>query len=349
MFLRDRHAWMWGLFIPTFIMGIFGLMNFERMGTAKLGIADRANNEISIQLVESLKKVEALEIEESDFETLNAKIQKGDLDLLLVIPPEINLAAITQNIHPIPIDLLYNQGHSQQVGTGVLLINQVLTQFGMQIKQVPPVFALNQKSVDSRNLSYMDFIVPGIVGMMIMQLGIIGVAVIIVRFRDKGILRRLRVTPLNPAVFLFSMVATRLLLLLAQAGLIILMGVLLFDLHIYGNLFYTFIVALLGSLVFLSLGFAVSGIASTINTAMSMAQLIQMPMMFLSGTFFPRDMFPSWLQRLTDYLPLTYLAHALRQIMIENASLVDIKSDLIPLTLWAIGGFILAALVFRWE
>ncbi|MBU0708880.1 ABC transporter permease [Patescibacteria group bacterium] len=349
MFIRDKQAWIWSLFIPMFMMTVFGLMDFDQMGTVKIGIVDRAKDQVSEQLVEILEGVEILEVQKGEFNDLNSKIEKGNIDLLLIIPEKIAITLAQKPPISLSLELFYNQGRYEQSGTGMMLVDQVLSQFGLQLRQSVPAFTLDQKQINSRNLNYMDYIVPGIVGMMIMQLGIIGVAMIVVRYREREILKRLRVTPMNSGVFLLSLIFTRMLLLMAQAGLIILIGKVFFDLHLYGNLFYIFATAFLGSLVFLSIGFAISGVAKTMNTAMSMAQLIQMPMMFLSGTFFPREAFPDWLQKVTDYLPLTYLADALRETMIENATLIDVKHLLIPLVVWAMGGFFLATKLFRWE
>jgi len=349
MFLRDKHAWMWGLFIPLFIMTIFGLMDFNQLGSIRIGVVDLAQNELSEQIAGALEEASVLKVQQGDEPILREKIEKGDIDLLLYLPQDLSVAEPMQTGQPTELKLLFNQGQFEQTGTGILIVNQILTQFSLQAAQGSTLFALNQEPVDSRNFSYMDFMIPGIVGMMIMQLGIIGVAMIVVKYREQDILKRLRVTPMNPLLFLVSQVFTRLFLLMAQAGLIILLGKLFFDLHLYGNLFYIFVTALLGSLVFLSLGFAISGVAKSINTAMSMAQLIQMPMMFLSGIFFSREAFPSWLQKITDYLPLTYLAEALRKTMIEHATLYDVRTQLIALTLWVVGGLFLAVKLFRWE
>ncbi len=349
MFLRDRQGWFWSLFIPLLIMTVLGLMNFDELGSVSLGIADRASNELSGQLIEALKQVQVLDIHQGAEEELREKIEDGDLDILLTLPEDLSLQKPLSTGKAQPLELLYNEAKPEQVGTGTLVINQILTQFSMQATQTRPLFILQQKSVDSRNLGYMDFIVPGIVGMMIMQLGIIGVAMIVVRYREREILKRLRVTPINLSVFLASLISTRLLLLLIQAGLVIGMGKLFFGLHLYGNLFYIFLTALLGSLVFLGIGFTISGIASSMSTAMALAQMIQLPMMFLSGIYFPRGAFPEWLYKATDYLPLTYLADALRKTMIENANLVDIRSQLIPLALWGVAGFVLSTRLFRWE
>lgn len=349
MFLRDKQGWFWSLFIPLLIMSIFGLIDFGQMGRVDLGVVDAAQNEASRQLLSSFREVDVLNVQVGSGVELEKKIEEGDLDLLLVFPEDLSLLPQPPEKSTQVIPLFYNEGSAEEVGTGTLLIDQVLSRFAMKVSQVPPLFRLDRSPVDSRNLSYMDYMIPGIVGMMIMQLGIIGVAMIIVRYREDNILKRLRVTPVNLPQFLASLLSTRLLLLMIQVGLVILMGALFFDLHLYGGFLNIVVVALLGSLVFLSLGFTISGLASSTNTAMSLAQMIQMPMMFLSGVYFPRETLPDWLYRITEYLPLTYLADALRETMVNNASLWDVRLKIVPLVIWAIGGFFLAVQLFRWE
>jgi ABC-2 type transport system permease protein len=114
--------------------------------------------------------------------------------------------------------------------------------------------------------------------------------------------------------------------------------------------FSTFLfIALLGSIVFLGFGFAVAGYAKDENQAAPIAQLIQFPMLFLSGIFFTRDAFPAWLKTITDYFPLTYLSDGLRKVANEGAHIVNLGPEILGLTVWGIIIFTVAVRVFRWE
>ena len=96
-------------------------------------------------------------------------------------------------------------------------------------------------------------------------------------------------------------------------------------------------------------GFGIAGWAKDENQAAPVANLISFPMLFLSGTFFPRESFPEYLQKITDVLPLTYLADGLRRIANEGASLWAVRGDMLGLVIWAIIAFVIAVRVFKWE
>ena len=107
--------------------------------------------------------------------------------------------------------------------------------------------------------------------------------------------------------------------------------------------------ALVGGAVFISIGFAISGWAKSEEVAAPIANVIALPMMFLSGVFFPREAMPQVLQGVTDYLPLTYLADALRSVAIDGATLWSQWPNLIGLAVWLTVSFVLAVRLFRWE
>jgi ABC-2 type transport system permease protein len=136
---------------------------------------------------------------------------------------------------------------------------------------------------------------------------------------------------------------------IAQVLLLLGLGILLFQVKMIGNIFAFMAMATLGSAVFLTIGFAIAGWAKDENQATPVAQLIQFPMLFLSGVFFPREGFPAWLQKVTDYLPLTYLVDGLRKIATEGASLWALRGDIIGLVVWGIIVSIIAVRIFRWE
>ena len=109
------------------------------------------------------------------------------------------------------------------------------------------------------------------------------------------------------------------------------------------------VMALIGTVTFLAFGFGIAGWAKDENQAAPVANLISFPMLFLSGTFFPRESFPEYLQKITDYLPLTYLADGLRRIANEGASLWTVRGDILGLAIWAIIAFFIAVRLFKWE
>jgi ABC-2 type transport system permease protein len=116
-----------------------------------------------------------------------------------------------------------------------------------------------------------------------------------------------------------------------------------------GSILVVLALAVLGSIVFLAMGFGVAGWAKNENQAAPVANLIALPMMFLSGSFFPREAMPEFLQTVTRFLPLTYLNDALRAVINDGAGLDVIGTDLIGLAVWAVISFVIATRLFKWE
>ncbi|MDP6227733.1 MAG: ABC transporter permease, partial [Dehalococcoidia bacterium] len=183
----------------------------------------------------------------------------------------------------------------------------------------------------------------------IMQLGLFSVAFSFVQLKSRGILRRLLATPVHPASFLFAQVFTRLIVSILQTLVLIGVAVVFFNVEIVGNLAAIVLLALLGGAVFVSMGFAVSGWAKSEEVAAPIANVIALPMMFLSGIFFPRSAMPEILQEITDFLPLTYLADAMRNIAIDGEALWSQGWNVLGLTVWLALSFAIAVRLFKWE
>lgn len=349
MFFRDKTAIFFSLFIPVLIMSIFGALNFGGSVSIKVGVVDESKTAISQSFVDSLKKVSAFKISEGSQEEELKKLKASDLNIVLVVPKNFSEVA-TGNYTQKPEIKTYFNASDDQTNTSVAytIIQDVLDGFTHQITKTPLLFNVTKESVATNELKYINFIIPGVVAMSIMQMSIFGVVGAIVSWRERGILRRLLATPVRPGSILFGQVFTRLLISVAQVSLLILLGVLLFKLQVVGSYLLVLLLAIFGAIIFLSMGFAMSGVGSQ-NTVMALSNLIVMPQMFLSGVFFPRELLPQWLAKITSYLPLTYLADAMRQVINKGATFMDIRTDLIGLAVWGIIAFAISTKVFRWE
>jgi len=335
-------------------MSIFGVMDFGAAANVRMGIVDEAGNQASAPVVEGLKKVSNLEITENDLNTEKSALEDGERDVVLILPKDFgeNIARLKTGGRPTPqeIQFLYNnnkQDSTAQIGTTI--VNQVLDRYTHAVTKTPDLFVLKQEAISSEDLTYVDFLIPGIVALGIMQMSIFGVSSVFVNWRERGILRRLLATPVRPRAILFSQVVTRLIISILQTTTILTVGVLFFGIHIAGSIPLILLIGLMGGVTFLCLGFAVSGVGNSQNTVMALANIVMMPQMFLSGVFFPRDGLPNWLETITAYLPLTYLADALRQVIIDGSSIFIIRTDILGLLAWMVITFILATKFFRWE
>ena len=349
MFIRNRAAVFFSLFLPLIIMLIFGVLNFEGSTSIELGVADEAQTDASAALIDGLGEFEYLVISEGAREAEMAELEEGNRGFVLVIPRdyappfggETGLIAYAASGDPA----------QAQVGQGLLQQAVAHAASADRAGSIPDTSRGAQvtfESVESRDLGYIDFLVPGIVGMTIMQLGLFGVAFGFVQLKRTGALRRLFATPTSPAYFLSAQVLSRLIIGVAQVAILFGVGI-WFGLQMFGDYLSLLVIVLIGSAIFLAVGFAIAGWAKNEDQAAPVANLVSLPMMFLSGVFFPRDAMPDLLADITQFMPLTYVNEALRAIVNEGAGLLALGPQLLGMGVWVIITFVLAVLMFRWE
>ena len=345
MWFRDRAAVFWSLLMPIIIMAIFGVINFGSYGSVEIGVVDLAGNQASGQLVEGLGDAEVLDVvTDGSLDTQRQALLDGDRHVVLIIPTGFGVS-------PPPFELrtLYNEARTREVEVAHTVIKEIMNAATFQVMDITPLFTLDTEPITDRDFSYIDYLLPGIVAMSIMQMGLFSVAFGFVQAKRLGILRRLFATPVRPSNVLFSEVVTRLIVSAIQTLLLIGVAVLFFDAEVVGNIAAILAMAVIGGGVFLTMGFGIAGWAKNENVAAPLANVIAMPMMFLSGIFFTRDFLPDALRTVTDYLPLTYLADGLRNISTEGAALTSQGGNLLGLAVWLLISFALAARLFRWE
>jgi ABC-2 type transport system permease protein len=351
MFVRNRAALFFSLFLPLIIMLIFGVLNFEGSTSVSLGIVDEADNEASAGLIEGLGQYDYLEISHGDRDTELDELAEGNRGFVLVIPAgyeavvpgsETGLVAYASTSDPSQAQV--GQGLLQQAVAGAMA-----SAFPGSIPNTPVTGApVTFESVESRDLGYIDFLVPGIVGMTVMQLGLFGVAFGFVQLKRTGALRRLFATPTAPGYFLSAQVASRLVLGYIQVAILIGIGI-WFGLQMFGSYLVLAAIVGLALMIFLAMGFGVAGWAKNEDQAAPVANLISLPMMFLSGVFFPREAMPEFLRGITQYMPLTYVNEALRGVMNDGAGMLDLGPQLLGMGIWAVITFVVAVRLFKWE
>ena len=212
----------------------------------------------------------------------------------------------------------------------------------------PPSLAVDSRPLQTQGLSNAAYFVPSILAMALMQLGVFA-AIPLTAQREKLILKRLNATPLSRATLVASNVFTRLIIALFQTLIIVGIGAVLFGVTIVGSLIVALGLVVLGAMTFLSIGYLIASYARTEDTANSLASVVQFPLMFLSGIFFPIDFMPEWLRPVASVMPLTYLGDALRQVMVGGAAYAPLGIDVLVLCGWLVVSFLLSARFFRWQ
>ncbi len=350
MYFRNTTGVFFSLFIPLVLVIVFGLIsNGSGSGSIKLEVVNQSHTKLSQSYLQAVKKVEAFKVSEtSDTTYARKQLTTGKVDLEVVIPSTFGAMNGSQ-VRPAQVETYYNQAQPGSGQTASLILQQVATQFSNQLAHSSQVIGLKSTGVQTNNLGYIDFILPGIMAMTLMQLGIFTVAFAFISFKTSGALRRIQATPIKPGNFLIAQSITRYLVGILQISLLVGIGVGFFHLHLIGSVVSLFVVVTLGIMVFLAMGFGIAGAAKDENQAAPFANLIQFPQLFLSGIFFTRDDFPHWLTVITNYLPLTYLSDAMRSIFNNGASLWTVRIDILGLVVWGIIAYAIANRVFSWE
>jgi ABC-type multidrug transport system permease subunit len=199
-----------------------------------------------------------------------------------------------------------------------------------------------------RSTNYASFLLPGLLGLNLVSMGLFSVGMVNVSYREKGKFRRLAVTPLPKWIFLLGQVLHRLTVTVVQAGLLLLVGELVFGIQNQGSYLDLLLIMTLGTGCFMAFGFALSGFAETSEGYAAISNLVFFPLMMLSGVYFTLDAAPAWLQHTVALLPLAPFLRALRAVFNDGAGLAGHGLGMVIVGAWGLGAFFLALRRFRW-
>jgi ABC-type multidrug transport system permease subunit len=212
-------------------------------------------------------------------------------------------------------------------------------------EDVVPTAVVTSSEPGSR---YIDFLIPGLLGMNLMNSGMWGIGFALVDMRQRKLLKRFVGTPMRRGDFLLAIMTSRLLLMVIEIGLLLVFGVIFFHMRVLGSVFSIALLGGLGSLTFGGVGLLTASRAQKIESISGLINLVMMPMWIFSGVFFSYERFPAVIQPLIKALPLTALNDALRASILEGTPLVQQWPRLLVLGLWGGISFVLALKWFRW-
>ena len=343
IFLRNRQYIFFSLLLPIVILGIVGLNDGES-NPIEIGLVDNSSSVISDNFKTKLSTNHLFNIIESDEETLRKDLIKGDLMLILVIPEDMESHDQTTNIK-----LLVDKSQIQFIESIKPILNQALLNIEREITKEDAMFDLTIEDVKSRSQNYLDFLLPGIMAFMLMNLSIAGSGFNVVEFRRKGILKRLFVTPIKPIDFVSAIVVARMIIVLGQLTAIFGFALLILDAHIVGSIMHLYLVIIIGILMFLTLGFSIGSLAKTQESVGILASIFIYPQLVLSGVFFPLETLPEYIQPIAKVLPLTLVADAMRSIASDGLTLFQTYLDLLGIGIWVVIGTLVSTKLFVWK
>jgi ABC-2 type transport system permease protein len=330
-FFREPEAVFWVFIFPVLLAAGLGIA-FRNRAPDLISVGVVANDSTPSTMVDALRQTEGIEVSTSTERAATEALRTGEVAIVLLPLPDGSVEYRYDDTRP-------------ESRIARLLVDDVLQRAAGRRDPVP----LSERLVHERGSRYIDFLVPGLLGMNLMGSGIWGVGFAIVDARKKRLLKRLIATPMSRPQYLASFVLSRLTLLVIEVGLLLGFGALVFGVPFRGSLLVLAAVCLLSSLAFTSLGLLVSSRVQTMEGASGLMNLVMLPMWIFSGVFFSASKFPESIQPFIQALPLTAVVDALRANVLRGAGWQALAPEMGIVIAWLVVSFVLALKLFRWR
>lgn len=353
-FFRDKTAIFFTVAFPLIFLfvfgGIFGKSNGDvsfKVAVINQSTTSSAQN-INKQLHDQ-KKIFKIDDQIKTLDQANEKMSRGELDATIVLPKDFGSLKEGKTLPSGQAVVHYTQNNQQAAQTLSSVLTAEFGQINNKLIKTETPYTVTAVQSNERSLSPFDYTFAGLLGFSIIGLGIFGPINVFPELKKQGILRRLHTTPLRVWQYFLSTMLSQ--LVIGGFTMIVMFAVAMtvFDLNVVGNILELAIFLSLGITTILGIGLAIGGWARNERQAAPLANIVVFPMMFLSGTFFPRYVMPEWLQNITAYIPLTPVIDGIRLIATEGKGLLEILPQVGLVCGWGIIVYIIAFRVFRWE
>ncbi len=312
---RDRMSIFWALMFPLAFITVFGLFDLDEAQTTEIIVVDQSESALASAIVESVRALDLVSIEAitSDLDFALREHKDGAADVVVVLPRGLGSGA-----SPVDLPVYYRERDSQQAQLVVQAMTQLTDELNLRAAGAERAVRLVAEPLEARNRTQFDFLLPGILTMGMMAYAVVGIAGTLAQYRTQRILRRVQASPLPVWKFVVAQSASFLVISLMQLVVILLTARIFFGSHAIEDIALTLPVALAGNVLFLNLGVVVGSVTRSVNAAQGMGNAITLPMMFLSGTFYPTDTLPALVEDVVQFLPLTPLVDLMRGVLLEG-------------------------------
>ncbi len=351
-FFRDRLAQFFGILFPLIFLFVFGSLS-KGGGSVKFNIAiiNNSQTKFSNSLVHQLDSSSTFKVDKSvtSLSIAEDKISKNQIDGIIVLPPDFGVIKLGQTHPSGTAQLLYNHSSSGTGQTLTTVLQGSFNQINAKFVTVQQPFLVSGQELNHKSLTSFDYTFAGLLGFSIIGIGIFGPVNVFPELKKQGILRRLHTTPLRVWQYFLATMFSQAITGVISIAIQFLVAIEIFHLKVYGNYPEIIIFTILSIFMILGLGLAIGGWAKNERQAAPLSNIIVFPMLFLSGTFFPRFLMPHWLQTITSFLPLTPVIDGLRLLTTEGKDLFQIGPQLGLIAVWFVIIYAVAFRVFKWE
>ena len=338
-FLREPEALFWVFIFPVLLAAGLGLA-FRNRPPDVLKIAA-----VTPHLAAALKQEKLLDVQWLSVAAAERALREGKVALVVAPDPRIHIAH-GYGMSKDTLGVVYEYDATNPEGrTARMLAERAIQNAAGRVDVVES----NDRMLREPGSRYIDFLIPGLLGMNLMGSAIWGMGFTIVDSRRKKLMKRLVATPMPRHYYLLSFALSRLLLLVLEVGVLVGFGALVFRVPLRGSLVDLGALCVLGSMSFGAIGLLIASRVQTIEAANGLMNLVMLPMWIVSGVFFSAQRFPDLLQPVIKVLPLTALIDALRANMLQGAGFVQLAPQMAILGVWMVVCFTVALRIFRWR
>jgi len=346
LLLRNRTVLIGSLGLAIISMLIFGTLLGGDGVPLTVAVVDEDGTPAAAQLVAAFRGASGTRVTTPASEAnALAALRRGDLAAIIVVPPgfgrDLAGGRATARVY-------YDGSNPQRGGQAQGLINGVLGAVNQAIVGTPQPITVQAQGIDRRIIRQIDWLTPGMAGMMIMWANL-AVGATLIAWRERGVLKRLAVTPLRPVTLLLTQIGARLAFSLLQVATLLVIARTVFGVQVVGSYWALGVVVIVATLAILAFGLVIGAFVPKSEGAQSISTLVAFPMMFLGGSYFDTTAAPDFLQPFVRAMPLTHINEALRQIMIYGATLRDVQGQIAILLAWLVASLLVATRFFRWN
>lgn len=351
-FFRDKLAIFFTIGFPLIFLFVFGGINSGNKDISfNVALINQSSSSFAKEFVKNSQNSKILKVDDkvATVDQAKDKMSRSELDAAIVLPKNFGDVQPGVTYPSGQAQIIYTQNNQQSAQALSAVLQGEFKGINAEFVTNETPFSVASKQLNERSLSAFDYTFAGLLGFAIIGMGIFGPVNVFPELKKMGILRRLSTTPLKVWQYFLATMVGQAIIGLVSLAVMFAVAITVFHLQVVGNWIELTLFLVLGIVTILGIGLALGGWAKNERQAAPLSNIIVFPMMFLSGTFFPRYIMPEWLQHVSAFLPLTPIIDGIRLIATEGKHFVDILPQIGLIGIWLVVIYFIAFKVFRWE
>jgi ABC-2 type transport system permease protein len=349
-FFRDKTSLFFTIAFPLLFLVIFGsLFGDKNSSTFNIVIINQSNTAFSKNIAKQLEHTSLYKATANlSLSKAESEMDRGQFNGIIVFPK--NFGDLNkQNIPGGNITLYYDESNESTAEALQSSLSGFMQDVNISLTKYIAPISIISKSTNSPGETPFDFVFSGMLGFSILTLGLFGMTRNLPEMKKQNILRRYHTTPITKSQFIISLILQYIVMGLIAIAVLFAVGLHFYHLHMRGSYLNLLVILIISFITIFGIGLAIGGWAKDEQRAAPLTNLISFPMMFLSGTFFPTYIMPEWLQKISQYLPLTPIINSIRYIITENKSLIQVDAQIGLILIWMVVIYLIVIMSFRWD